>query len=144
MKKLIDSLNSYPYMRRWTSETAGIHSVCVVGTGRDRVGKYSVNRPKAQTSSDIVRKHQLQTTTSHAPETSLGCNFTKKDGKQTGLLCKSVFELWAGTQNSSKSGLIACKMKCPKCGPILFLDLKQPYSHCKSDITYFFREFRDK
>jgi len=63
----------------------------VVGTGRERVGKYSVNRPKAQTSSELVRKHHLQTTTSHAPKTSLGRNFTRKDRIQTGLLSANLF-----------------------------------------------------
>lgn len=63
----------------------------VVGTGRERVGKNSVNRPKAQTFSDLVRKHRLQITTSHAPKTSLGRNFTRKDGIQTGLLFANLF-----------------------------------------------------
>ena len=63
----------------------------VVGTGRERVGKYSVNRPKAQTSSDLVRKHQRQTITPHVPKTSLGRNFTRKDGIQTGLLFANLF-----------------------------------------------------
>jgi hypothetical protein len=65
--------------------------VCVVGSGRERVRKYSVNSPKAQTSSDVVRKHQLQTTTSHAPKASLERNFTRKDGIQTGLLFVYLF-----------------------------------------------------
>jgi hypothetical protein len=63
----------------------------VVGTGRERVGKHSVNRPKKQTYSDLVRKYQLQTTTSHAPKTSLGRNFTRKDRIQTGLLFANLF-----------------------------------------------------
>jgi len=65
--------------------------VFVVGTGRECVRKYSVNRPKAQTSSDLVRKHQLQTTTFHSPKTLLGRNLTRKDGIHTGLFFANLF-----------------------------------------------------
>ena len=67
-KSVAKRLNSYPHVRRRTIETAVILSVCVLGSGRERVGKYSVNKPKAQTSSGAVQKHQLQATNPHAPK----------------------------------------------------------------------------
>jgi hypothetical protein len=91
IKMLIYSLNSYPHVKRWKGETAGIHSGCVVGSGRECMGKYSVNRPKAQTPSDIVRKHQFQTITSHATKASLERSFTKKYGIQPALLFAYLF-----------------------------------------------------